>query len=71
MPLGPGVRYRRKGKMRLAFKGKQVVEAKNMSTGATHTAAEFAADKAAGSGSGRRLAGRLANLKRSGSFRKR
>ena len=50
MPLGPGVRYRvttRGGhKIRLAFKGKgQVVEAKNLSTGATHTPSEFAADR--------------------------
>lgn len=47
MPLGPGIRYRYKPgtKMRLAFKGNQVVEAKNMKTGATHTPAEFAADK--------------------------
>ena len=47
MPLGPGVRYRYKPgtKIRLAFKGNQVVEAKNMKTGATHTPAEFAADR--------------------------
>jgi len=39
MPLGPGVRYRYKRgtKIRLAFRGKKVVEAKNMSTGKTHT----------------------------------
>ena len=42
MPLGPGVRYRMKktsgGKtVRLAFKGDEVVEAKNMKSGATHT----------------------------------
>ncbi len=50
MPLGPGVRYRyRKGtKVRLAFRGNQVVEAKNMKTGATHTPAEFAADRRKG-----------------------
>ena len=45
MPL-KGVRYRvvRRGgkKIRLALRGKKtVVEAKNLSTGATHTAAEF------------------------------
>ena len=53
--LGPGVRYRVKttssGKqVRLAFKGKgkgkgKVIEAKNLQTGATHTPAEFAADR--------------------------
>jgi len=52
MPLGKGVRYRvkqtSKGPVRLAFKGQgNVVEAKNLKTGATH--AEFKADrKAAG-----------------------
>ena len=47
MPLGPGVRYRYKPgtKVRLAFKGSKVIEAKNMSTGATHTPSEFAADR--------------------------
>lgn len=48
MPLGPGVRYRfRPGTdIRLAFApGGDVVEAKNTKTGATHTPAEFAADK--------------------------
>jgi hypothetical protein len=44
MPLS-GVRYRRKGKMRLAFRGDQVVEAKNMDSGATHTPQEFARDR--------------------------
>ena len=46
MPL-KGVRYRyKKGtKIRLAFRGKTVVEAKNMKTGKTHTPAEFKADK--------------------------
>ena len=46
MPL-PGAKYRyKKGtKMRLAFKAGQVVEAKNMKTGAIHTPAEFAADR--------------------------
>jgi len=48
MPLGPGVRYRMKNGVRLAFKGKgRVVEAKNMQTGATHTPREFAADRKA------------------------
>lgn len=51
MPLGRGVRYRTKTtstgkKVRLAFKGKKVIEAKNLKTGATHTPAEFAADRA-------------------------
>jgi hypothetical protein len=49
MPL-KGVRYRvkqtPKGPVRLAFKGGQVVEAKNLKTGAVHTPAEFAADRA-------------------------
>lgn len=47
MPL-PGARYRyKKGtNIRLAFQGGQVVEAKNMKTGATHTPAEFAEDRA-------------------------
>lgn len=50
MPLGKGVRYRVKtskgGKrVRLAFKGSRVVEAKNIDTGAKHTPAEFAADR--------------------------
>lgn len=50
MPLGKGVRYRvkttKKGKkIRLAFKGGQVVEAKNLESGATHTPAEFVADR--------------------------
>ena len=47
MPLGPGVRYRRKGDVRLAFQGGQVIEAKNMKTGAVHTPSEFAADRRA------------------------
>lgn len=47
MPLGPGIRYRyRKGtSTRLAFRGKNVIEAKNMETGATHSPAEFAAER--------------------------
>ena len=44
-----GAKYRvtTKGgqKIRLAFKGNKVVEAKNLKTGATHTPAEFRADK--------------------------
>lgn len=40
MPLGPGVKYRvkktKKGNVRLAFRGKKVVEAKNMQTGSVH-----------------------------------
>lgn len=46
MPL-KGVRYRyKKGtKIRLAFRGNTVVEAKNMKTGKVHTPKEFAADK--------------------------
>ena len=50
MPLGKGVRYRtkttKKGeKIRLAFRGNTVVEAKNLKTGATHTPAEFKRDR--------------------------
>lgn len=43
MPLGPGVRYRyKKGThTRLAFRGNEVIEAKNMQTGHTHTESEF------------------------------
>lgn len=46
MPL-KGARYRVKPgtNVRLAFKGNQVVEAKNLATGATHTPADFAADR--------------------------
>ena len=60
MPLGPGVRYRYKPgtKVRLAFKGNQVVEAKNMKTGATHTPSEFARDRARSSSSTRSMKGR-------------
>ena len=49
MPLGPGVKYRvtRRGgeKVRLAFKGGQVIEAKNLDNGKVHTPAEFASDR--------------------------
>lgn len=46
MPLsGARYRYKKGTKVRLAFKGNKVVEAKNMVTGATHTPAEFAQDK--------------------------
>lgn len=47
MPL-PGAKYRYApgGKVRLAFVDGKVVEAKNMKSGATHTPAEFAADRA-------------------------
>lgn len=49
MPLR-GVRYRvrtyKSGrKVRLAFRGRTVVESKNLKTGATHTPAEFRADR--------------------------
>lgn len=53
MPI-PGARYRfKKGtSVRLAFKGPRdggkVVEAKNVETGATHTPAEFAAERRKG-----------------------
>ncbi len=51
MPLGKGVRYRVKTtkggkKVRLAFApGGKVIEAKNLESGATHTPAEFKADR--------------------------
>ncbi len=50
MPL-KGVRYRvvnRPGqdKLRLAFRGQDVVEVKNLRTGDTHTAKEFQQDRA-------------------------
>ena len=49
MPI-KGARYRVKTttkgtKMRLAWKDGEVVEAKNLATGKTHTPAEFAADR--------------------------
>ncbi len=49
MPI-PGARYRvkttKKGKkVRLAFKGGEVVEAKNLESGKTHTATEFSEDR--------------------------
>lgn len=46
MPLGKDIRYRvTKGKVRLAFLGTTVVEAKNLKTGAIHTPEEFAANR--------------------------
>ena len=47
MPLGKGIRYRyKKGtKIRLAFRGNQVVEAKNMSSGKVHTSEEFSRER--------------------------
>ena len=50
MPLEGKVRYRVKTtktgkKIRLAFRDGEVVEAKNLKTGAKHTEAEFKADK--------------------------
>ena len=49
MPLGKDIKYAMKktskGLVRLAFKGGEVVEAKNMKTGMKHTSAEFKADK--------------------------
>ncbi len=44
-PGGEKPRYRHKGKTRLAFCGNTVAEAKNVDTGATHTQAEFSADR--------------------------
>ena len=50
MPLPKGTRIRVKTtktgkKIRLAFRGNKVIEAKNLKTGETHTPAEFVADK--------------------------
>jgi len=50
MPLPKGTRFRVKTtktgkKIRLAFRGNKVIEAKNLKTGKTHTPAEFVADK--------------------------
>jgi len=50
MPLGRGVRYRVKTtgsgkKVRLAFRGNRVVEAKNLGSGATDAEGEFRADR--------------------------
>ncbi len=50
MPVPNNARFRVKTtskgkKIRLAFVGKDVVEAKNLRTGATHTSAEFARDR--------------------------
>ncbi len=50
MPLKGNVRYRMKktskGYVRLAFRDGEVVEAKNMKSGAKHTEKEFLAEKA-------------------------
>jgi hypothetical protein len=50
MPLSKNTKYRvvttKTGKkVRLAWEGEDVVEAKNLKTGATHTPEEFKADK--------------------------
>jgi len=50
MPLGKNVKYRVKRtktgkKIRLAFKGNKVIEAKNLDSGAIHTPQEFARDR--------------------------
>lgn len=52
MPLPKGTKYRvtqtSKGPVRLAFKGGAVIEAKNLKSGATHSQAEFKADRKKG-----------------------
>ena len=63
MPL-PGARYRWKTypsgkKVRLAYRGKTIIEAKSGQTGEVHSPSEFAADRA-----------RRAVRKRTGSFRR-
>jgi hypothetical protein len=49
MPLKGKVRYRvkqtPKGPVRLAFRGKSVIEAKNLRSGKKHTEAEFRRDR--------------------------
>ncbi len=50
MPTPKGTKFRVKTtksgkKVRLAFKDGKVIEAKNLSTGATHTQAEFKRDR--------------------------
>lgn len=71
MPI-PGARYRTTTtatgkKLRLAFQGKKVVEAKNLQTGATHTPAEFATDRAKRRPS---LANHITALRGAGAFQK-
>lgn len=70
MPIA-GAKYRvhttSKGtKVRLAFRGKTVVEAKNLATGKTHTPAEFAADRS----NKKSLADKLSSLRARGAFKK-
>lgn len=52
MPLGKDIKYRvkktSKGPIRLAFKGNEVIEAKNLKTKKVHTPSEFKADKLKG-----------------------
>lgn len=46
MPIkGAKYRFKKGSNIRLAFKGGEVVEAKNVKTGATHKQEEFKADK--------------------------
>lgn len=74
MPIGPG-KYRvmttKTGtKVRLHFQpGGRVDEAKNLATGATHTPAEFAADRAKRRGR-RGLADHITALRGAGSFQR-
>lgn len=76
MPIPGGARYRVKTtstgkKVRLAFQGNKVVEAKNIKTGATHTPAEFAADRARRVARKRTsLSSRLSELRGSGAFKR-
>lgn len=68
MPIA-GAKYRvhttSKGtKVRLAFRGKTVVEAKNLATGKTHSPAEFAADRSKKTS----LADKLTALRGAGHF---
>ena len=66
MPI-PGARFRVKTtksgkKVRLAFKDGEVVEAKNLRTGATHSQSEFAADRRKSKKGKKRKSGRIASM---------
>ena len=52
-------------KVRLAFRGHKVVEAKNIETGATHSPSDFAADRAR---KRRSLADQVTSMRAAGKF---
>jgi len=66
MPLGKNVtyRYKKNSHIRLAFKNGNVIEAKNMKTGNTHTPKEFADDKKKNKHDGRTWAMKRLGLKK-------